>query len=51
MQTNSSLSLAAHVSKNAIPLKPRWGGAAYSIQTLKELISPTTEKYDIEVDG
>ena len=51
MQTNSSLCLAANVSKGAIPYKPRWGGASYSIVTVKELWTPRTERFDIDVDG
>ena len=49
--TNSSLCLSATVARKAKWLMPYIGGAAYSVQALKELMNPQPVCYDIEVDA
>ena len=48
--TNSGVCLTASVARNAVPYKPYFGSAAYSIQTVVELIKRDEVAFDIEMD-
>jgi diacylglycerol kinase family enzyme len=45
---NSSLCVAANVSKNAVSLKPKIGKHAYAVQSCIELLKKKTESFEIE---
>jgi len=51
MVINTSLCLSANVGKEAIPLKPTWGGHAYTIAAMKEFKNTRYETFDIDIEG